>query len=62
MKVALLGTRGIPRAARGFETAVQFIGPGPGRPWVGCDRLLPQPRAETCEFEGTRLVNLPACA
>ena len=60
MKVALLGTRGIPALHGGFETAVQFIGPGLARRGWDVTVYCRNPGQKLREFEGTRLVNLPA--
>jgi glycosyltransferase involved in cell wall biosynthesis len=60
MKVALLGTRGIPALYGGFETAVQFIGPGLVRRGWDVTVYCRNPGQKMREFEGTRLVNLPA--
>ncbi len=59
-RVALLGTRGIPARHGGFETAIQHIGPGlVDRGWnvtVYCRN----PGQKLRQYQGTRLVNLPA--
>lgn len=60
MKVALLGTRGIPALHGGFETAVQFIGPGLARRGMDVTVYCRNPGQKLREFDGTRLVNLPA--
>ena len=60
MRVGLLGTRGIPAQHGGFETAVEFIGPGlVERGWdvtVYCRNAGQKMR----NYKGVRLVNLPA--
>lgn len=59
-RVALIGTRGIPAQHGGFETAVEYIGPGlVDRGWdvtVYCRN----PGQRMTEYRGTHLVNLPA--
>lgn len=60
MKVALLGTRGIPARHGGFETAVQHIGPGLAELGWDVTVYCRNPGQRLREFNGTRLVNLPA--
>ncbi|HQR78585.1 MAG TPA: glycosyltransferase [Actinomycetota bacterium] len=60
MRVALLGTRGIPAQHGGFETAVQHIGPGLAQRGWDVTVYCRNPGQRLREFEGARLVNLPA--
>ncbi len=59
-RVALLGTRGIPAQHGGFETAVQFIGPGLVEHGWDVTVYCRNPGQHLRTFSGTRLVNLPA--
>jgi len=59
-RVALLGTRGIPARHGGFETAVEFIGPGLARRGWDVTVYCRNPGQTLREYQGTRLVNLPA--
>ncbi|MFN8129836.1 MAG: glycosyltransferase [Candidatus Nanopelagicales bacterium] len=59
-RVALLGTRGIPALHGGFETAVQYIGPGLVQRGWDVTVYCRNPGQTLTQFEGTRLVNLPA--
>lgn len=59
-RVALLGTRGIPAQHGGFETAVQYIGPGLAERGWDVTVYCRNPGQKLREYEGTHLVNLPA--
>ena len=59
-RVALLGTRGIPAQHGGFETAVEFIGPGLAHLGWEVTVYCRNPGQTLREYRGTRLVNLPA--
>ncbi|MEZ5184670.1 MAG: glycosyltransferase [Candidatus Nanopelagicales bacterium] len=59
-RVALLGTRGIPAQHGGFETAVQHIAPGLARRGWDVTVYCRNRGQKLREYEGTRLVNLPA--
>ncbi|MBK6762438.1 MAG: DUF1972 domain-containing protein [Micrococcales bacterium] len=59
-RVALLGTRGIPARHGGFETAVEFIGPGLARRGWDVTVYCRNPGQTLRHYQGTRLVNLPA--
>lgn len=59
-RVALLGTRGIPAQHGGFETAVQFIGPGLVEHGWDVTVYCRNPGQHLRRFEGAHLVNLPA--
>lgn len=59
-RVALLGTRGIPAQHGGFETAVQFIGPGLAEQGWDVTVYCRNPGQRLRDYEGTHLVNLPA--
>ncbi len=60
MRVALLGTRGIPALHGGFETAVAHIGPGLAQRGWDVTVYCRNPGQKLRSFEGTHLVNLPA--
>ncbi len=60
MKVALLGTRGIPAQHGGFETAVEFIGPGLAERGWDVTVYCRNPGQHLRDYRGVRLVNLPA--
>lgn len=60
LRVALMGTRGIPAQHGGFETAVQFIGPGLVERGWDVTVYCRNPGQKLHSYEGTRLVNLPA--
>lgn len=59
-RVALMGTRGIPAQHGGFETAVQYIGPGLVERGWDVTVYCRNPGQKLRTYEGTRLVNLPA--
>ncbi len=59
-RVALMGTRGIPAQHGGFETAVQFIGPGLAQRGWDVTVYCRNPGQQLRGYNGTRLVNLPA--
>lgn len=59
-RVALMGTRGIPAQHGGFETAVQYIGPGLAERGWDVTVYCRNPGQKLQTYEGTRLVNLPA--
>ena len=59
-RVALMGTRGIPALHGGFETAVQYIGPGLVERGWDVTVYCRNPGQTRTEYLGTHLVNLPA--
>ena len=61
MRIAMVGTRGIPAAYSGFETAVEHLARAVRRPGPRGDGLLPPPhdRAPRHATPGARLVHLP---
>jgi len=59
-KVALLGTRGVPASYGGFETAVEEIGKRLAARGYDVTVYCRNPGQTLTEYEGMRLVNLPA--
>ena len=60
MKVAILGTRGVPAAYGGFETAVEQIGKRLASRGYDITVYCRNPGQTLTEYEGMHLVNLPA--
>ena len=60
MKVALMGTRGVPAQYGGFETAVEEIGKRLARRGYDVTVYCRNPRQRMTRYEGMRLVNAPA--
>lgn len=60
MKVALMGTRGVPAQHGGFETAVEEIGRRLVQRGYEVTVYCRNPGQQITEYEGMRLVNVPA--
>jgi len=60
VKIALMGTRGAPALYGGFETAVEEIGKRLVRRGYNVTVYCRNPGQKITEFEGMKLVNLPA--
>jgi glycosyltransferase involved in cell wall biosynthesis len=60
MKIALMGTRGAPALYGGFETAVEEIGKRLAQRGYDVTVYCRNPGQTITEFEGMKLVNLPA--
>ena len=59
MRIALLGTRGIPANYGGFETFAEELSDAPGRARPPGHRLLPRARIREPTYRGVRLQYLP---
>jgi glycosyltransferase involved in cell wall biosynthesis len=59
-RVAILGTRGVPASYGGFETAVEEIGKRLAARGYSVTVYCRNPGQDLTEYEGMRLVNLPA--
>ena len=60
MRIAMIGTRGVPARYGGFETAVQHIAPGLVQRGWDVTVYCRNPGQTLREYQGVRLVNLPA--
>ena len=60
MKIAIMGTRGVPASYGGFETAVEEIGKRLAARGYEVTVYCRNPGQTLTEYEGMRLVNLPA--